>query len=110
MVARALDVVLGLWLVAAGLLLGGDGDPARVADVAAGAALVAIVLLAPPGTPAGFAAILLGSWVMIAPLFLSYASGVNAVNDVLTGFAIVAVTLHPNLGARWRAARWAARS
>jgi hypothetical protein len=98
---RTLEVLLGAWLIAAGLLLAGPGAPARLADVAAGAALVAIALLARPGTGPGFTAILLGCWVMVAPIFLRYPAARNAVLDVVTGFAIVAVWLRPRpLG--WR--------
>lgn len=103
--ARGVDFGLGLWLVAAAFLLAGPGEAARVADLGAGLALLGIAVLAPPGTRAGFAAIVLGSWVMLAPLFLSYPRVANAANDVLTGLAIVAMTLHPRAGEKWLAGR-----
>ena len=102
--ARWLNVALGAWLAGSALLLGAPGSPAFVADAADGVALALVSLLAPPGTAAGFAAIVLGSWIMAAPSVLAYPSAAAAVNDVVTGILAFAVALHPNLGAR-RAAR-----
>lgn len=99
MLSRWLNVAIGVWLVLAAFVLSRPGDPARTVDAAAGAALVAISLLA-PGTRAGFSAIVLGSWLMIAPSALAYPSVRAAVLDVLTGLAVVAVALHSNLGQR----------
>jgi hypothetical protein len=97
---RWVNVLLGLWLCAAGPLLAGPDSPARLADPAAGVALVLISLLAPPGTPAGFAAIVLGSWALVAPTVLGYRDAASVANAVLVGTAVIALTLHPRLGAR----------
>jgi len=102
--ARWLNVGLALWLVASSFLLGAAGSPSRIADLADGFALLVVSLLAPPGTAAGFAAIVLGTWIMAAPSVLAYPSPAAAMNEVLAGILVVAFTLHPNLGAR-RAAR-----
>lgn len=100
MSSRWPQVALGIWLVAAALLLAAEGNPARSADLGAGVALVAIALLAAPGTPDGRAAVVLGSWVMLAPTALAYPSARAALLDVLTGLAVVAVALHPDAGRR----------
>jgi hypothetical protein len=98
--ARWVNVVLGLWLVAAALLLAEPGTPPRIADLSAGVALVLVSLLAPPGTPAGLSAVVLGVWLMIAPSALAYPEPLAALVDVLTGMAIVSVGLHPRVGVR----------
>ncbi len=102
--ARWLNVLVGLWLVAAAHLLASEASPARIADLADGLALVAVSLLAPPGTAAGVASIVLGAWIMAAPSVLAYPAPASAMSDVLAGVLAIGFTLHPDVGPR-RAAR-----
>jgi hypothetical protein len=97
---RWVNVGIGLGLLAAAFLLAGPGSIPRTADGAAGVALVAVSLLARPGTSAGFSAIVLGAWLMIAPAALRYPREVNAIVDVVSGFVVVAATVQH--GARER--------
>jgi hypothetical protein len=100
MLARWLNVALGTWLAAAGFVLSGAASPARVADAADGIALAAVSLLARPGSPAGFSAIVLCIWIMCAPAALGYPSPLAAMNAIAVAFAAIAVALHPTLGRR----------
>ncbi len=100
---RWIHLLLGAWLAGAAFLLSGAASAARVGDLADGLALALVALLAEPGSPAGFSAVVLGIWIMCAPAALAYESPLATLNAIAVGFAAIAVAVQPRLRAPARA-------
>jgi hypothetical protein len=91
--AQAINVVLGLWLMAAADVLD-YGRPAATSDRVAGPliATFATVALWQATRNVRRANLPFGAWLIIAPLVLSYGWSA-AVNSVIVGAAVIGLSL-----------------
>lgn len=112
MIGRAVNIALGVWLMAAPAVLGYAGSiPGKVErTVGPLVASAAIVAIWPHVRPLRWANVVLGGWMMVAPLilrpFVSYPAAAKF-NSVVTGMVIVAAALvrgsiDARFGGGWR--------
>ncbi|HET9142702.1 SPW repeat domain-containing protein [Actinophytocola sp.] len=109
-----ITLMFGLWLILAPVWwtygTTGGGFDARLSDVLAGVAVIALAIarLARPVRliTATLAAVLLGGWLVIAPFLLDYGFGADStsatVNDVVVGVNLVGLALLGYLDAQSR--------
>ncbi|QRO01903.1 SPW repeat protein [Archangium violaceum] len=93
--ARASNIVLGIWLVFAPLVLGYDVPAARSNDIIVGLFLATFALV---GATIGKMRFLwvLAIWLIVAPFALGYGNELAPVlNDVLVGIAVLGLSLVP---------------
>ncbi|MCP3137213.1 SPW repeat domain-containing protein [Pyxidicoccus xibeiensis] len=92
--ARWLNIFLGIWLVAAPIVLGYPERVARLNDAAVGL-LVACLTLASSLVPVlRFAGTALGAWLIVAPVVLAYGDSVTpTANDIVVGALVLCFSL-----------------
>ncbi len=93
--ARASNIVLGIWLIFAPLVLGYDAPAARSNDIVVGLFLATFALV---GAIVGKTRylIVLAIWLIVAPFALGYGNELAPVlNDVLVGIASLGLSLVP---------------
>ena len=107
MMARLVNVALGVWLMAAPAALG-YGAAAAVNDRIAGplAAAFAVVAMSEATRPLRWAGAPLGIWLLAAPWVLGYSGAAPTVNNLLTGAALVLLaplggSIRSRLGGGW---------
>ena len=91
--ARALNVALGIWLMAAPSVLAYGGRP-RLNDVIVGPLVVtfATVAMWEVLRPLRWVNLLCGLWLLAAPSIFGYLTSRAGANDMLTGVAIAALS------------------
>ncbi len=111
MLARCLNIILGLWLMVAPAILGLAGDdPAAINDWIVGpiAATFATIALWEPTRSLRFANLVLGLWLVVAPWLLGYDDTLAILNDSVVGlllfaFATVRGATNGRYGGGWSA-------
>jgi len=94
--ARLLNIVLGIWLVFAPLVLGYDAPAARSNDIIVVLFLSMFALTAIGASRTRYLNAVLGLWLIVAPFFLGYGSEVAPVlNNILVGVATFCLSLVP---------------
>ncbi|MCW8193859.1 SPW repeat protein [Proteobacteria bacterium 005FR1] len=98
-IASGLNVLIGVWLIAAPWILGYGVNAAIWNDVIVGVALLVLagIRVAMPGRYASISwvNVVLGVWLFLAPFILQYGSlalvGVSSAiwNDVILGIAVI---------------------
>lgn len=91
--ASSVNLILGLWLIAAPFVLAFTSS-ALVNDVVCG---IAIVILAGlriyrptlATKPASWVNLAIGAWLVVAPFVLDYLSGPAAWNDIVVGILVL---------------------
>ena len=106
--ARLVNVLLGLWLMAAPELVG-YADPARAHDRIVGplAASMAIIAITECVRPVRWANLLLGVWLLCAPWIVGYPRvallNSMAVGLLMSGCALVRGRMTHRFGGGWAA-------
>ena len=95
MLPRVVNVILGIWLMAAPSLLGFEGTVAAINGRTAGPVIAACAIVAMAEVTRGvrWANCILGQWLLLAPLVLHYASWAATTSDVLTGMFVILSSL-----------------
>jgi hypothetical protein len=99
MIARNLNVVLGVWLLAAQWLLGYGDTTAKFNEIVVGFAVIVTALFSGCVRPFHHLITAAGAWLIVSPLALSYEGTAPTVNSVLLGLALIAASLLPH---HWR--------
>lgn len=92
MAARLVNILIGIWLMAAPAVLG-YGDPAAAIDRIAGPTVAAIAMVAISGAtrPLRWLNLLIGLWLVAAPLVLGYDLE-PFLNSTACGLAVAALS------------------
>ncbi|MGZ3456955.1 MAG: SPW repeat domain-containing protein [Archangium sp.] len=94
--ARLSNIVLGIWLVFAPLVLGYGARAARSNDIIVGLFLTMFALTAIGESRTRYLNAVLSLWLILAPFFLGYGSeGAPVLNDILVGVAALCLSLVP---------------
>jgi hypothetical protein len=96
MIARIINLLLGVWLSASPAVLG-YADPARTHDWVIGPVIASIACVAiwQVTRPLRWANLLLGIWLLAAPWVLGYDGSTAAgLNSMICGVAIALCSLH----------------
>ena len=107
MPAHIVNILLGIWLMAAPGVLG-YGDPARTNDHIIGPLIVSFAMIATSEVtrPVRWINVVLGLWLVVAPLWLGYAGHVR-LHSIAIGLFVAALScmrgqLHERIGGGWR--------
>ena len=94
MIARLVNTLVGIWLMAAPAMLG-YGAPAATSDRIAGplAATCAIVAMWEATRPVRRVNLLAGLWLVLAPWLLGYDATAATVNSTACGLVLAALSL-----------------
>jgi len=93
--ARASNIVLGIWLIFAPLVLGYDVPRARSNDIVVGLFLSTLALVGMFSGKMRYLSVL-AIWLIVAPFALGYGNELAPVlNDVLVGIAALSLTFVP---------------
>lgn len=102
MIARAVGVTAGVWLMAAPAVLGHAGTPAEISDRTLGPIIAAVSFIAAWGVVRAlrWTALPLAAWCVYAPWFLDFPA-TAAVSNLVVGLAL-AVTAFTGGGVQRR--------
>lgn len=93
--ARWLNVLFGIWLMAAPWVLGYTSNAARQSSFWTGLAVALVALVAMRYDATRFLNALLGVWLIVVPFILGYATRTAEVNSILFGVLVLLVSLVP---------------
>lgn len=96
MVARWLNVILGVWMVLATWVLPATAQ-ARTNGFWTGLAVIVFAVAATKVSPLRFINTGMGLWLVASPFILAYEAYGATINSVVVGLAVMALSVIPNM-------------